>query len=394
MNALHGRARELEILRAYYQRALERDQQLVLVEGDAGIGKTALLAAFMAGAARPWLRGARIFSLRAPTGVEYQPVHHAALAATSRRLYRKLVGTRQASESARGMLIDWLSVIPIWGDLLNAIAGTLDILQRRRRERAFAAIDTADEEIAALISASHRRPLVLLMDDLERAGTMAVARLQALIEAADEGSRILIVGAYRPTAPGVVDPPIHRLRQNLPGKREFFRHLRLEGLDESGVADWVRAAFPGATPSKPFLDWLYAATGGHPGNLEASIAHLTASGAAYQESGAWRLPDDPSGLSLPIFADSFADLGGFSAEVATALRAASALGEQFDTVSLSQLLARDELAVEDDLALGVRYGVLQNLGERTLPDGEITTAFRFASPHLRAALRAPARHGS
>jgi hypothetical protein len=349
------------------------------------VGKTALLRALVVAPGRRWLRGARVLSLRAPEGEPYEPVHHAALAATSSRLYRRLGGTPQATTTARGLIIDWLSVIPAWGDLLNAIVGTLDVLQRRRRERAFAGIDTPDEDVAALIAASRRRPLILLVDDLERAAAGAVARLQSLIEVADE-ARILILGAYRPTAPGIPDPPVHRLRRTLPGKGESFLHLRLEGLDEAGVAEWARETFRGSEPPPSLVRWLHAATGGHPARLEATLAHLVETGAARRESGGWHFTEDPEARTIPAFADSLADLGALAPEVAAVLGSASVLGDEFDAVTLARLLGEDELEVEDRLALGVHYGVLRNLGERALDDGEVTSLFRFTSPHLRAAL--------
>lgn len=384
---LPGRESELALLRDYFDRAVAGDQQLVLIEGDPGVGKTALLEAFARTHRRRLLRGPRIFLLQAPDDAErYQPVHHAALAATSQRLYRKLGGKKQATETGRSLLMEWLGVVPIWGDLLEAIAGTLDVLQRRRRARRFAELDTLDEDIEALLAASRRRPLVLLLDQLERADGEAVARLSALIEQADGGAHILIVGAYRPTAPGVPHPPVHSLRRTLPHKGEFFRHLRLGGLRADAVARWMAERFGPTRVPVDFLRWLVGATGGHPGTIEETLDHLLNSGALRWTGKQWQFEVHPDRLELPEIGASFADLSAVNPYIAEVVRSAALLGDEFDAFTLSRLLERDELAVEDQLALGVHYGLLENLGERELPDGEPTTGFRFPDAHLRAAL--------
>jgi predicted ATPase len=385
MKRIYGRANELALLETYRDRAIAGDQQLILVEGDPGSGKTALLQEF-GRISRGRFRRNRVFFLRAPDQEDFEPVGHAAMAATNRRHYARLGGKRQASETARDLFIDWLSAIPGWGDLLNAIAGTVDVLQRRRRRSHPGESASVDEEIEALIAASRKRPLILLLDDLERAGTAAIARLQKLIEVADEGAHILIVGAYRPTAPGILDPPVHSLRRTLPYRGEFFLHVRLAGLDHAAIRRWVSDRFPGAEPPDAFLGWLAEASGGHPQTVEATLDHLASAGAVRQVGGGWLFETDPERLEVPRLGSSFADLSALNPYIAEAIRAGSLLGMEFDAAAVSHLLDRDELAVEDQLALGVHYGVLQSLGERVLPDAEITTSYRFPSAHLRAAL--------
>jgi predicted ATPase len=385
LKRLYGRANELALLQTYRARAIAGDQQLILIEGDPGSGKTALLEEFgRASRGRFWRD--RVFFLCAPDQDDYQPVSHAAMAATSRRLYARLGGKQQASETARDLFIDWLSAVPGWGDLLNAIAGTMDVLQRRRRRNHPGEGATVDQDIEALIAASRRRSLILLVDDLERAGTAAIARLQKLIDVADEGAHILIVGAYRPTAPGVSDPPVHGLRRTLPYRGEFFLHLRLAGLDEAAIAEWVRDRFRGGEPPEPFMRWLNETTGGHPHTIEATLNHLLETGAVRKAEAGWFFEADGARLEVPRLGSTFADLTALNPYIADAIRAGSLLGMEFDATTVSRLLERDELAVEDHLALGVHYGVLQSMGERVLADGEITTAYRFPSSHMRAAL--------
>lgn len=383
---LCGREAELHLLGTALERAMAGAQQLVLLEGDPGTGKSFLLRAFAALQPRRGRRAPRILYLSAPEGERYEPVRHAALAATSRQLYQGSAGTQQATDLARHVLPDWLGAIPVWGSLIAAVAATAQVVQRRLWQREFDSIDTADEYIAALIGAARRRPLLLLLDDLERSDREAVARLEALVCTADENARILIVGAYRPTAPGVLDPPIHGMLRRLPAQEEVYIHRRLGPLSAEAVERWLQDRFPGAEVPPALLHWLHEATGGHPGTIEATLAHLQRRRAIRRGRGAWEFDTDPDRLDLPDLGYSFADLSALNPYIADVVRAASLLGDQFDAASLALLMARDELAVEDQLSLAIRYELLHAVGEITLPSGELTTAYRFRSAHLRAAL--------
>lgn len=385
--ALHGRESEMSLLREYLDLTIAGRQQLVLLEGDPGIGKSFLLREFARTHTRRGLRRPRIFYLHAPEGEAYRPVRHAALAATNRGLYAKRGEQRQAIEIARSTYTDWLAAIPVWGSLIAAITATLRVLRRLVEPKVQGGTGEAmDEDTAALLRAARRRPLILLLDDLERADREAVARLENLICVADEGARILIIGAYRPTAPGVPDPPVHSLRRSLPRQSEPHVYRRLAPLSASAVEIWLQERFPGAAIPPPFLRWLHGATGGHPATIAATLAHLQRKGAIRWERERLHFATDLDDLDLPAIGHSFSDLSAINPHIAQVVEAAALLGEEFDSVSLAWLVERDELAVEDQLALGAHFGLLHVLGERTSDDGEVATVYRFASPHLRAAL--------
>ena len=80
------------------------------------------------------------------------------------------------------------------------------------------------------------------------------------------------------------------------------------------------------------------------------------------------------------------DLSVYAPELLAVLRAANAIGESFDSVTLARALKRDELEVEDVLAVAVRRGVAVIDGEIALRDGESATKYKFTSASLRDAL--------
>lgn len=380
-----GRVRELALLSEHLRRAVAGAQQLVLIEGDPGVGKSALLRAF-ARAGEGAAHRARYFYLSAPEAGDYLPVEHAALA-IRRRAYKRFGRDRQATELAASLAVDWVSAVPVWGNLFGAVGATLRALRRRRRPPGTTSHPLADEHTAALIRAAKRRPLVLLLDDLHRADEEAVSRLETLITVADEGERIMIVGAYRPPAPGLRAPPIHALRKRLPEQDEIYTYHRLEALAAPDLAAWLREHF-GASPAEEFVSWLHGATGGHPATVVATVRHLLSTGAVTRDGDGWHYSTDAKLLELPAVGHSFGDLSALNPHIAEVVISAAALGDEFDAASLSDVLQRHELVVEDQLALGVHYGLLVNLGERRASDGDPTTAYRFTSGHLRAALLA------
>ncbi|GEM_PF-4360550 len=149
-----GRERAFADLVALYDSSLKEGPRIALLEGGAGTGKTRLLAAFGAEVAK---RGARVLSgASVPVGGE-----------------------------------QWL------GPLAQALAPLgLEARQRARaagtpRERALeAARDT-------ILAGSAAAPLVVVLDDVHHAGPSAVEFLHGLFLALPQGTRVLVVAAFR-----------------------------------------------------------------------------------------------------------------------------------------------------------------------------------------------------
>jgi predicted ATPase len=120
--------------------------------------------------------------------------------------------------------------------------------------------------------------------------------------------------------------------------------------------------------------------------VHAAASHLIESGAVRFEANEWKFEADATQFDSPAIGESFVDLSAIHPSIAEIVQAASVLGDEFDALTLARLLERDELAVEDQLALGMHYGVLERIGEIELPDDELTTSYRFAASHVRAAL--------
>lgn len=382
-----GRSAELQLLSQCLGRAAAGDPQFVLLEGAAGIGKTALLAAFGRRAAQRE-RASWIFHLQPMDDGPYAPVVQAARAATNKQLYDRLGGRRRALESARALLPDWLGAVPVWGNLVAALLVTAQAFDRRRRRQATRTPTPADNDVEALLAVAVRHPLVLLLDELHAADVAATAQLERLVRASRPGTRLLLVGAYRPTPPGVPDPPVHRLIAALPAG--LVRSLRLRELAPPELALWLRKCFPHLAIPEAFLPWLFAQTGGHAAATESLIARLLERSIIRFVDRRWEIREGFEAYDALAEREApetgAPELGAIGPAVAEVLRAASLLADEFDGAALAALCGRDELYVEDQLALAAHHALIEVLGEATNAAGELVTRFRFRSPHLRAVL--------
>lgn len=377
MPAFHGRAEELASLRAELVAAHNAIPRLVLVDGEPGAGKSALLERFALEAREARLRRLRLYHLSPDEGEVYEPLLHAARAITSFPLYRRYAGPRQARRGNRGLLAEWLGAIPIWGDVVGAVAETAAAISRRRSPLPAG----LDEDLGLILRAARRRTLVLLVDDAHRVGPPVAQRMRALFSAAGEGVRLLVVCACRTAAPGAPPAPVHRFTTSIGSGR--VSTLRLSPLDSVALATLIRDRVPGAPES--LVGLLTQVGGGNPGLAITCLERMIHRGHVRERGGAWEVPAAVPEDCLSGHGDSLADLGGLEQETAHLIRDASVLGDSFLALTLCRLLQEDELKVEDHLHAAARYGLLESVGE-TEENGELTTRYRFTSPARRLAL--------
>jgi predicted ATPase len=383
-----GRVEELQFLFQTLGKAAQGEPRAVFLMGAAGIGKSALLQTFGVRASFRQ-KSSYVFYIRPPESGRYAPLAQAALEATRKQLYDRVGGRRKAMDSARELLPEWVSAVPGIGELVAAIVATVQSIRRRRQRRLSTPGIALTDDAEALLAMAARRPLVLLLDDLQDADAPAVAELERLIRAAANGSRLMVVAAYCPTPPGVPDPPIHRLVRALPAGT--MHHSKLDELTAHELQVWLKKRFPHVEVPADFLRWLYDDTGGHPATVESTLERLLNRSVIRFINRHWEIEEqvdkalglDPGDTKLRV---PTIDLSAVRPAVVDVLRAASSLGDEFDGATLALLLERDELYVEDHLSLAAQHKLVEMTGELALPDGEIATLFRFTSSHVRSVL--------
>ncbi|MEV5721146.1 BTAD domain-containing putative transcriptional regulator [Amycolatopsis mediterranei] len=330
---LVGRVREVAAVRAGMVRDVPGPPVAVVVAGEAGIGKTAVVA-HAARAARD--AGALVLCGRCDEEVvlAYRPVVEAI--------------TQLAAHLPAEAVAEHVAV---YG------AGLLRLVPELR-VRVPAADPGADQQteqhllfrsVAALLAAAAAdRPLVLVVDDLHWADKPSLLLLRYLATAADPARLAMVVTCRDGDLAGDAERTVRELLR-LPGARR----VTLAGLGDDDLVPLVESV-AGRRLGATAAAWAHAVgreSGGNPFFACELLAHLVETGCSAA---------DPAVIGLPetvreVVARRVDRLGG---RVPAVLACASVAGQEFDLATLAVAAGGAEDDVLDDLDRAVDAGLL------------------------------------
>jgi len=328
---LFGRERELEELKAHWQRAVEGQPHVVLLSGEPGIGKTRLVRELMVYAR---LQGAAVLRGRCyeqEVAVPYRPFTAAFQDYTASQpveTLRRQVGA-SAAELAR--------LVPALRQKLDLIAPNPPLNRPEERVRLF------DHVAAFLRTIAAERSVILFLDDLQWADEASLLLLQHLARHVYDVP-MLALGAYR-EAELTRRHPLQKVLVELNQERLITR-LPLRQLDRQAVGDMARTMC--ATEIVPaVIDAIYKETEGNPFFVEEVIKALVEEDALYPDRTPWPQRDWTT-LRIPqsIHATISHRLDQVSPESTRLLAQATVIGRRFP---LNLLLAVTDL--NEDAAL-------------------------------------------
>jgi tetratricopeptide (TPR) repeat protein len=253
MSALVGRDQPAAVLDGEVGRTLTSHGGLVLVAGEAGIGKSSLVA----GAVEAARSGGALVAVGTCWDREGAPGHWPWVQVV--RALARLAPT-EAWEAARGEAGGELGAL-LGGDG-TSLGGTAD------------EFGLHDAVTTLLVALARRQPLVVVVEDLHWADE---ASLRLLEFAARHGwyERLLLVGTYRDVE---VDTGDHPRAPGIAALVARATTLTLTGLDRDQVGALVRAT-TGRTPSDAVIDDLHRRTGGNPFFVEQTARLWVSRGA-------------------------------------------------------------------------------------------------------------------
>jgi hypothetical protein len=243
-----GREPELAMLTDSYKTAVFRQPHAVVIEGESGIGKTALLAEFLRRAAcfepRPMIARGRCHAA--------EQLRYKAFDAAAEALAKKLARRSEAVQLSRDDTALVLMLFPALATALRvrSVPTRIHQLERAIMFRAFARL---------LERASDDEPLILAIDDLHWSDEDSLELLQSLLTDA-RLTNVLFVFTLRPERD--YDPRlVGRLRRLL--SLPSMRRISLSGLSSEECQELCLASdAEGKVHRLPAK--LSQSTGGHP----------------------------------------------------------------------------------------------------------------------------------
>jgi DNA-binding CsgD family transcriptional regulator/tetratricopeptide (TPR) repeat protein len=339
---LIGREAELASLDAHLVAAAAGRGHTVLVSGEAGIGKSALLRAF---GERARAAGARV-----------------------------LVGECSELEARRpfGPFVEVVrSAPPRAGELRRLLPDAGGLAERTgddgtARFRMYDALAAFVGELAA------KAPLVLAIEDVQWADESTLELLPYLARRLRD-RRVLLVATYR-------SDELHRLHPLRGVLADLARtrtadDLHLERLAPEDVGALLRAAMRlDRDPTPAFRQAISDRCEGNPFFVEEILKTLQQRGELIYDDGRWRPPTEVSGLTIP---DTICDavlsrLDALAPQTQGILRIAAVIGPSFNL----ELLQAVSGAAEDDLVEALRAAIGAQLLGPESPDSLYT--FRHA----------------
>lgn len=371
--AFIDRGEEMRRLRTALESAASGQRQVVFVTGAAGIGKTALMDAF--------LRGTSSFPLTVARGQcvealgrkeEYYPLMEALA-----DLCASGDGERACRVLAR-VAPGWL---PTTG---NNAPATPDLPPPSRSGRMPGELCAALEELAA------EKPLLLVFEDLHWADDSTLAVLSALARRRTAG-RLMVLATLR-AQDGSSDPAVKSLKQDLVIRR-LGLELHLGPLDRSAVKGLLSRELGQENLPAGVDDFIYRRSEGNPLFVKAMLEHLIAERYMVRDgsSGAWRqrapLPELDASVPDELSQMIGLEIERLSADDQRLLEAASLMEVAFPAWAVAAALSEDLADIDEACdELSRRLYFVRRAGEDELPDGTRSAFYVFAHGLYREVL--------
>jgi len=367
-STLIGRNSEVGILTGHVAMAIEKcEPQLVIVEGERGVGKTALVDAFAYGIRdQVAVRISYANSVEVMGEEERYGVLIDAFALMSRQ-YPDLV-PRAFQQRAPG----WLPRFPASCAWASGTAADVPVEERLLRE-----LSCVLDELALDV------PLLLLLEDLQWADAGTVECLRHFARGHLPG-RVCVVVTYcgSRSLPGA--ERLDRLGRELAGSRRCSV-VRLAPLTEVQLRSSLEERY-GVAVGRAIARPLFRAGGGNPLLAVMTMNALVRAGAVYLTSTGWQLAS-PGGQVDDLVAEGLKDaiqcqIDRLSTDELCLLQVAATIGMEFtvETVAASLGVERAFFIARRLTSLADRHVLIEAIDRSHHGIGFRPTAFRFRHP--------------
>lgn len=363
-----GRDAELGKLMRWQQRAESGQRQVILISGDAGVGKTTLTRAFLESAASNsdlLLLSGQCVNQRGASEAYLPLLEALGRAGQDHPEIMKLLHQHAPAWLVQlpsllhdaAPIPDQLTAGVTPGRMLRELSDFLDYLARQRN-------------------------VILVLEDLHWSDPSTIEWLGYFARRSDQ-SRLMLIATCRPAGP---QSDVYRELTT----RGHAHDLRLDAIDEAYVSDYLTQRLD--HPPAPELAALtFRRTGGFPLFIDTLVDHWLENGLVQRKNGSWSatasdenlLAGVPENLSQLIEQQ----LAGLNDDDRLLLETAALAGSPFTSAAVAYALDEEEEKVEAQYGRLARQGrIVRNVGEARWPDGTVTATFEYRHELYREAL--------
>jgi predicted ATPase/DNA-binding winged helix-turn-helix (wHTH) protein len=363
-----GREDALAQMNGWLEQTLRAESQIVFVTGEAGIGKTTLVEAFLEQASAL----TNLFIARGQcleqygAGEAYLPVFD-SFSRLGREHGSKVIEILKRNAPSWLVQMPGLTTGAEREALQEQVAGVT-------RERMLREMAEAVEVLTA------EAPLVLVIEDLHWCD-YSTLDLVSYLARRRHAARLLLIGTYRPVEVIVTEHPLRDVKQELQ-LHKLCQELPLEYLTESAVAEFLELKFPTHRFPERLAAMIHRRTEGNPLFMVNVAEYLVDEKIIAEQDGAWKLQVDLDEVELgvPENVRNMIEkhIERLTPEEQRVLEGASVVGMDCSAVAMSAGLGEDVIRIEevcDGLARRHHFLLPAYLAE--LPDGTITPRYRF-----------------
>ena len=350
---LVGRDAEITtMLDAWNRVVADEGREALLISGEAGLGKTTLVAE---AARAAFDAGARVLfghceeDLATPYQLFAEALEGYVIHASE--------GQLRAHVEAHGS--EMVRLVPSLAGRLGDLPPSKATDSDTERYLLFAAV------VGLLVQVSGEEPVVLVLDDLQWADTASLQLLRHLL-ASSRSMRLLVLGTYR-------DSELSRSHPLLETLAALRRHdgvsrIELAGLDDVGVVALMEAA-AGHDLDQTAVDLahaVYRETDGNPFFVWEVLRHLSETGAISQDvTGRWGARETLDQMSLPDSVREVigARVGRLGERAERVLSLAAVIGRDFDLDLLGHATDTTEDALLDIIDVAASIDLVRELSD-------------------------------
>jgi ABC-type oligopeptide transport system substrate-binding subunit/tRNA A-37 threonylcarbamoyl transferase component Bud32/tetratricopeptide (TPR) repeat protein len=340
-----GREQEMQQARSLWNRALSHQGQMLLITGEAGIGKTRLVRELVTQAE---VSGGQAFigTSYEEGGMPYGPF---------RQIIRGVLRTPgdDRFDLAEFVVADLLTLVPELRPRYPDVPENPPLDPQAEQQRLF------DNLMIFYSALSDRTPLLLILEDVQWADSGTLFLLRHLARHTRH-QRMLIVATYREVEPDEA-PRFHEVLLDLDRERLATR-LNLPRLGREETGELLAILFAEEmTPE--FLDGIYRETEGNPFFIEEVCKALVESGRVYYEDGRWHRPESIAELGIPqtVRVAIQSRVAKLPTDAQESLRLAAVLGREFDLDTLAQASELDQDTLLEALESAERAQLIEEV---------------------------------